>query len=177
MNPDLQAQIDVEIEKADPSIKEFLHGKYFKDTLGTISRVNRLTSDQTEGLELEIILEILGMNDYQNFDEAVQKELGEGEGAIESNKIAQIIKDVNEYVFDQIRQKNNVPTENKVVKVHTSEEEKEELIKAELRKIIAKEDQKPKGEVRKIEYIPPKPVDYDIYREKLEEDDTIMKTE
>lgn len=177
MNQDLQAQIDIEIAKAEPSVQEFLHGAEFAQTINTISRVNRLTTDQTEALELEIILEILGLNDYGNFDEAVQKELGSGDGAIDTKKIEQIIKDVNEYIFDHIRKENKVPTENKIIKVKSSEEDIEEQIKAELRKIIAKDGYKPKSEVKKIEYTPPTPVDYDIYREKPAESDKIIEKE
>jgi hypothetical protein len=177
MNPELKAQIDIEIENAAPAIKEFLHGAYFAQTINTIAKVNRLTSDQVEAVELETILEILGMNDYKNFDEAIQKELGTGEIALPQDKITQIIKDINEYVFDQIRKNDGVPTENKVVKVQTSEKDEEDMIKAELRKIIAKEGTKQKGEIKKIEYIPPKPIDYDIYREKPEEGDKIIVKE
>jgi hypothetical protein len=105
LNPELQKQISEEISKAPKPIQKFLTGTYFRETMELISRVNQLSVEQSEGVELEVILHILKLNDYTKLREALEKECKINE----SKKLDQLDLDLHRYVFsvlekDQIEQ-------------------------------------------------------------------------
>lgn len=116
LNADLQKDIDIEIEKAEEHVKSFLLDKYFRDTMDLIIKVNKLTEEEGEAVELETIMIILGISEFTNIHEAIQKESGIKTQAT----VDQIVKDLQVYVFDKL---NNV----KPVEIVKSEEVKRPL--------------------------------------------------
>lgn len=108
LNPELQKDINIEIEKADNSVKIFLLDKYFRDTMDLIIRVNKLTSEQGENVELETILNILKLTDYQNIYDAIKTECSiENEATVN-----QVVSDLNNYIFVKL---GAVPAPIKVI--------------------------------------------------------------
>ena len=96
LNPELQSQIDVEIEKATPVVQEFLHGKDFTETVALISKVNKLSDEQSESLELESVLYVLGLSDHDTVKDWVIAEVGV------KKDIDQVVSDVNNYIISKI---------------------------------------------------------------------------
>jgi hypothetical protein len=148
LNPELQKNINEEIKKTDVNTEEFLSSQYFRETIDMISRVNKLNLEQSESLELEIILFILKISEYENFFDAVKNEIGlETEGGMN-----QASKDVETYIFSKLTQ-----TLEKVESLKTNEikintpnlQEKEVVIVSEnstLRDTIKQEIYNPKTE-------------------------------
>jgi hypothetical protein len=114
LNPELQKNIDLEIEKSPVEISEFLHGKYFKDTISMISRVSKLNETQLESLELEVILNVLKLSEYKNFYDAVLNEVfPENLSASDEEKLKintqtkQISSDIQSYIFYKLEKTEN----------------------------------------------------------------------
>jgi hypothetical protein len=102
LNPDLQNEMDMEIQKSAPAVNDFLKGKYFEDTLDLIARVNKLTPEQRESLELECILHILGQNDHNEVANWVLSEVLGGDTEKNKQTGGQIVNDIQEYILNKV---------------------------------------------------------------------------
>lgn len=126
LNPSLKKDVEVEIDKADPKIKDFLLDDYFRETMDLIFRVNRLTNEQGEAVELETILFLLKLSNYENINDAIQTECN-----IENPSTSkQIIADLNSYIFEKTKKMEEVPgglEEDKVVTLPVKENTGEDL--------------------------------------------------
>ncbi len=118
LNPELQENINLEIEKSNPDTADFLKDKYFRDTIDMISRVNKLTPEQSESLELETVLFILKLSEYANFYDAVLSEVFpenisvENEEKLKTNiKTKQISSDIESYIFVKLKEEEAKPKE------------------------------------------------------------------
>ncbi len=146
LNPNLKKDIELEINKAEPKIKDFLLDDYFRETMDLIFRVNRLTNEQGEAVELETILFLLKLSNYEKIDEAIQNEC-----SIENASTSkQIIQDLESYIFqktNKIEDSLNVLEENKSVVLPVKEKIKESGEKASSENIEteSKEDNINKG--------------------------------
>ncbi len=101
LNPELQSDLNLEIEKSTPEIKSFLSGKYFRDTMDLVIKVNKLSDDQAESVELETVLNILDLSDHDNISDALHSECD-----ISSEPVmSQVLKDLQEYIFAKIDHK------------------------------------------------------------------------
>ena len=99
----MQDEINMEIEKASPELQAFIHDKYFSDTLALIGRVNTLSDGQKNALYLEVVMQLLGLNDYTDFAESIKNELKSGEEELPADNIKQIVNDINVYIFNKIK--------------------------------------------------------------------------
>lgn len=102
LSTDLQNEINIEIEKFAPAVNEFLKSKYFEDTLDLIARVNKLTPEQRESLELECILHVLGQNDHNDVAGWIASEVLGGDSLKNKQSGSQIVNDVQEYVLAKV---------------------------------------------------------------------------
>ena len=100
LNTELQKDINIEIEKAGPALKDFLAAKYFRENMDLILKVNKLTLDQGEAVELETILHILGLSDHATIDEALQAECY----IDKKEMVSQVTKDVKDYIISKLPQ-------------------------------------------------------------------------
>lgn len=101
LNPELQSAIDEEIDKSPKLVQDFLRDKYFQDTFAIIQKVNRISPEQRESLELETILMVLGISDYASIEDAIKNEVGvNGEQANEAT-VRQLASDVKEYILSR----------------------------------------------------------------------------
>ncbi len=99
LNPDLKKDVEIEINKAEPKIKDFLLSDYFRETMDLIFRVNRLTKEQGEAVELETILFLLKISNYTNIEDSIKTECG-----IENiSTTKQVIQDLNSYIFEKTK--------------------------------------------------------------------------
>ncbi|MDQ5957078.1 MAG: hypothetical protein QG614_52 [Patescibacteria group bacterium] len=203
LNQELQKEIDLEIDKAKDEIKDFIRSKYFTDTMELIERVNKLTEEQSESIELEVIMFLLGISDYKNIEEAVKDQAG----LVTGGEVKQVSKDINDYILDKINPTPNIRTETdkakneplrniiqdaygkemlgpKVLNYYDGKRNKTPLEgevsdkvegDAILKDNILKQSSSPsKVAVPKISM---NDVSYDVYREKPSEEDNIMKRE
>lgn len=98
LNPELQKNIDEEIEKAKDDVKAFLRDSYWRDTVDLIIKVNKLNDTQAEGIELETILYMLGLSDYTDLHEAIAKEC-----SIQNERTSdQVYKDIKDFLLEKI---------------------------------------------------------------------------
>jgi hypothetical protein len=98
LNPELKKDIDVEIAKSEPLIQGFLSGEYFRETMDLVFKVNRLNEIQKESVELETILYILKLSNYENIYEAIKTEC-----SIETENTAkQLSDDLEKYIFNKL---------------------------------------------------------------------------
>lgn len=123
LNPELQKDITLEIVKAEPLIQEFLTRDYFRETMDLVFKVNRLNEVQKESVELETILYILNLSNYENISEAIKAEC-----SIETiNTVKQLSDDLEKYIFEKIKS-----TKAKIVDEEIEEETKKiDLVKTE----------------------------------------------
>lgn len=128
LNKELQDELNIEINKASPEVQTFLRDKYFADTLGLIGRVNTLNEAQKDALYLEVVMQVLGLNDYTDFADSIRNELKVGEEELPSENIKQIVNDINLYVFDKIKkeEKKDIDTET-VINPNINGVESEEI--------------------------------------------------
>jgi hypothetical protein len=183
---ELQKEIDIEIEKANPAIKSFLQDRYFRDTIDLVVKVSQLTPEQAESIELETILYVLGESDYVLLGEAIKNECG----IKNQNTLDQVCKDLNDFILAKL---------NKI----TPDDPNSDLQKLEIRreqdKTPAEQDSKilrdnilenigldlknnPKTDQieKELKNIPNIKADdhlHDVYRELPDEQDNIIKTE
>lgn len=144
LNPNLKKDIELEINKAEPKIKDFLLDDYFRETMDLIFRVNRLTNEQGEAVELETILFLLKLSNYEKIDEAIQNEC-----SIENASTSkQIIQDLESYIFqktNKIEDSLNVLEENKSVVLPVKEKIEESEEKTSSENMETEEDNINKG--------------------------------
>ncbi len=115
LNPELQKDINLEITKAEPLIQEFLTRDYFRETMDLVFKVNRLNEIQKESVELETILYILNLSNYENIGEAIKAEC-----SIETtNTVKQLSDDLEKYIFEKLK-----ITKTKIVDSELEEETK-----------------------------------------------------
>lgn len=101
LNPELKKDIEVEISKSEALIQEFLNGNYFRETLDLVFKVNRLNEIQKESVELETILYILNLSNYEEIGEAIKTEC-----SIETASTAkQLSEDLEKYIFSKLKEK------------------------------------------------------------------------
>jgi hypothetical protein len=101
LNPELKKDLDIEIEKSEPLTKEFLTSDYFRETMDLVFKVNRLNDEQKESVELETILYILGLSNYENITDAIKDECGLETPAT----IRQLTDDLDKYILEKIKSK------------------------------------------------------------------------
>ncbi len=113
LTKELQDELNIEIDKSSPEVQTFLRDKYFSDTLGLIGRVNTLNESQKDALYLEVVMQVLGLNDYDDFADSIKNELKTGEEELPAENVKQIVNDINIYVFDKIKreEKSDVPVD------------------------------------------------------------------
>ncbi len=97
INPKLRVELDEEISKHDPAIKDFIMGEYFRHNFDLIVKVNRLNELEAETLELEIILILLQISDYDSVEAAINSELAK----LDLGTRSQITLDVNEFIMSK----------------------------------------------------------------------------
>ena len=108
LNTQLQQDINIEIEKAEDSVKAFLMDGYFRDTVDLILKVNKLTPDQGESVELETVMHILKISDYEKLEDGIKNECG-----IQNEQtIVQVVKDIRDYILSKL---SAAPQEIKVM--------------------------------------------------------------
>lgn len=133
LNPELQKDINLEIAKAEPLIQEFLTRDYFRETLDLVFKVNRLNEVQKESVELETILYILNLSNYENISEAIKAEC-----SIETtNTVKQLGDDLEKYIFEKIKStkakivNEELEEETKKLEVVNKTKEEEEVLTTE----------------------------------------------
>lgn len=115
LNKELQDELNIEIDRASIEVQTFLRDKYFTDTLALIGRVNTLNDIQKDALYLEVVMQVLGLNDYTDFADSVRNELKVGEEELPTENIKQIVNDINVYVFDKIKREEKKELSPEVV--------------------------------------------------------------
>lgn len=185
LNPDLQKEIDLEIDNAPEDIRNFLRDKYFTDTMTLIERVNKLTPEQSESIELEVIMSLLGISDYADIVEAIKKE----GGLATDGEVRQVAKDLKDYIFEKLnpqpimRIDKSAPASEPLRNIIYDAYGKEMLGPKVLdyyedkRSHSKPEESNVSVDNQNVPTIKNSDVSYDVYRELPEEDDKIMKRE
>jgi hypothetical protein len=120
INQELRKELDQEIMKHEPEIRDFLLGEYFRHNVDLIVKVNGLDEGESETLELEIILFLIKISDYKSVEQAIESEMPD----LEEDKKTQVIRDVNEYIISKSGYVKNII-------VQSSEDKKGESNKSE----------------------------------------------
>jgi hypothetical protein len=118
LSQELQNEIEIEIQKSPKETQDFLHDKYFSETINLISRVNKLDQTQSDALYLETIMEILGLNDYKDFNEAIKNQIKIEDNFLPDENIKQIVSDVNSYIFSKIQKNAVTPVGNIIIQAN-----------------------------------------------------------
>ena len=106
LNTQLQQSINEELENADPKIREFVNSSYWLDTITLISRVNNIKKPEIiEGIELEIILILLNISDYDNIYDALREEVFVDGADTTQESLRQLSADIQEYIFNKLYNK------------------------------------------------------------------------
>ena len=147
---ELQDEIDIEINKTSPEMQAFIRDKYLAETIETICRVNSLNNNQKNALYLE-------------------KE-------IDAETVRQIVKDVDDYVFNKIKEQDvsNLSIRERLLKeVSTTDERSIEFLTKPKLETTTTETQNIESspKIEETESVP------DVYREMPEAVDKTIKHE
>ena len=108
LNPELQQDIDTEIDRANIELRTFIRSKYFSDTLELIYRLHNIKEAETqEAIELETILYLLNISEYDNIAEAIKNEVYNDDVKFSSD-IESVIKDIIVYIIDKSNEDSNI---------------------------------------------------------------------
>lgn len=100
MDPEIEKIIEKQMEKLPGEVKQLFAGEELKNKITNIGTKNRLSIEELGTLQLEIYLVLLGLIHPDNFPITLSENL-----KIEKTKLDQIINEVNEQVFRDIREK------------------------------------------------------------------------
>ena len=173
---ELQDEIDIEINKTSPEMQAFIRDKYLAETIETICRVNSLNNNQKNALYLEIVMQLVGINDYADFAESIKNELKIDEKEIDAETVRQIVKDVDDYVFNKIKEQDvsNLSIRERLLKeVSTTDERSIEFLTKPKLETTTTETQNIESspKIEETESVP------DVYREIPEAVDKTIKHE
>lgn len=108
LNPELQHDIDIEIDKANYELRTFIRSPYFKDTLELLYRVHHVDNiDNQEALELEVLLYLLNISEYNDIKEAIMSEVYNNDIRYNSD-LESLVKDINIYLINKSNEDNDI---------------------------------------------------------------------
>jgi hypothetical protein len=108
----LKDELNIEIDKQEPVIRDFIYGEYFRHNLDLIIKVNVLNALEAETLELEVILLLIKISDYADIEMAIERELNN----LDEKKKLQLVSDLNEYIFRNSRSNKKLEVQTDGVK-------------------------------------------------------------
>ena len=135
LNPELQQTINEEIAKANYELRTFIKSQYYKDTWSLIYRIHKINDTEIqEAIELETLLYLLNISEYDTIDEAITTEVYNNDLTYKS-EIERVIKDVKIYLINKANEDTDIDNfykkrkDNDITYSNIREEMKDNLVK------------------------------------------------
>ena len=135
LNPELQQTINEEIAKANYELRTFIKSQYYKDTWSLIYRIHKINDTEIqEAIELETLLYLLNISEYDTIDEAIITEVYNNDLTYKS-EIERVIKDVKIYLINKANEDTDIDNfykkrkDNDITYSNIREEMKDNLVK------------------------------------------------
>ena len=135
LNPELQQTINEEIAKANYELRTFIKSQYYKDTWSLIYRIHKINDTEIqEAIELETLLYLLNISEYDTIDEAITTEVYNNDLTYKS-EIERVIKDVKIYLINKANEDTDIDNfykkrkDNDITYSNIREEIKDNLVK------------------------------------------------